>query len=204
MTRSFTSMLLGLQALAAERGDQGEFAAALRRLPGQMEPRMEELPRRIEEFVDTHTFVDYVYLGQGPFFGIANEGMLKVTETSCSYGQCFHTLEYRHGPKASVGPEVLVSFLLSESGYEAEREVLEEIKGLGATTLVVANYADEAVRRAANFLVELQLDVPEFARLAAYIVPGQLLGLYTGLKKGHDPDRPRNLSRAVILSEHDA
>jgi hypothetical protein len=27
------------------------------------------------------------------------------------------------------------------------------------------------------------------------------MGLYTGLKKGHDPDRPRNLSRVVILEE---
>ena len=50
--------------------------------------------------------------------------------------------------------------------------------------------------------MELQLDVPEYARLAAYIITGQFLGLYTGLKKGFDPDRPRNLSRAVILNDH--
>jgi glucosamine--fructose-6-phosphate aminotransferase (isomerizing) len=202
MTRSFTSMLLGLQALGAERGKQKEFAAALRRLPSQMAPLMEDLSQRVATFVDDHTFADYVYLGQGPFFAIANEGMLKVKEMSCSYGQCFHTLEFRHGPKAIVGPETLVTFLLSETGSEAECEVLEEVKGLGATTLVVANRADRAVRQAADFLVELQLDVPEFARLAAYIITGQLLGLYTGLKKGYDPDRPRNLSRAVILSSH--
>ncbi len=201
MTRSFTSMLLGLQALAAERGKQKEFAESLRKLPAQMAPHMEELSSRVQQFVETHLFADYVYLGQGPFFGIANEGMLKVKETSCSYGQCFHTLEFRHGPKAIVGPETLVTFLLSESGYEAECEVLEEIKGLGATTMVIANRVENAARRAADFLVELNLEVPEFARLAAYIIPGQLLGLYTGLKKGYDPDRPRNLSRAVILND---
>jgi glucosamine--fructose-6-phosphate aminotransferase (isomerizing) len=204
MTRSFTSMLLGLQALAAEQAKQKEFAAGLRRLPARMAPRMEELAGRVEQFVKTHTFADYVYLGQGPFFGIANEGMLKVMEMSCSYGQCFHTLEFRHGPKSIVGPETLVTFLLSESGYEAECEVLEEVKGLGATTLVIANQADGAARRAADFLVELQLDVPEYARLAAYIIPGQFLGLYTGLKKGFDPDRPRNLSRAVILNDRNS
>jgi len=82
--------------------------------------------------------------------------------------------------------------------------VLEEVKGLGATTLVIANQADGAARRAADFLVELQLDVPEYARLAAYIIPGQFLGLYTGLKKGFDPDRPRNLSRAVILNDRNS
>ncbi|MBZ5669065.1 MAG: SIS domain-containing protein [Acidobacteriia bacterium] len=147
MTRSFTSMLLGLQALGAEQGKREEFTEGLRRLPGQVEPLMEELSRRVQQFVETHAFADYVYLGQGPFFGIANEGMLKVKEMSCSYGQCFHTLEFRHGPKGIVGPETLVTFFLSESGYEEEREVLEEVKGLGATTMVVANHADSAARR---------------------------------------------------------
>jgi glucosamine 6-phosphate synthetase-like amidotransferase/phosphosugar isomerase protein len=32
--------------------------------------------------------------------------------------------------------------------------------------------------------------------------PGQLLGLYTGLDKGLDPDAPRNLSRVVTLEQN--
>jgi len=122
-----------------------------------------------------------------------------VKEMSCSYSQVFHTLEFRHGPKSIASPDTLVSFFLSESGYEAECEVLEEIKGLGGTTLVVANAADNRARRSADFLVELNLGVPEYARLTSYVFAGQLLGLLTGLKKGLDPDRPRNLSRAVVL-----
>jgi len=120
---------------------------------------------------------------------------------SCSYAQCFHTLEFRHGPRAIVGPETLVTFFLSETGWEAETEVLEEVKGLGAVTFVVANRADAAVRRAADFLVVWELDLPEFIRPAAYVVAGQLLGFYTGIKKGLDPDQPRNLSRVVILND---
>ncbi len=202
MTRSFTSMLLGLQALAAERGGQKEFASELRRLPSQAAPWVEDVSERMRDFVQGHAFADYVFLGQGPFFAVASEAMLKVKEMSCSYAQCFHTLEFRHGPKAIVSPEALVTFLLSETGYEAEREVLEEVKSLGGTTLVIANQADAATRRAADFLVELKLSVPEYARLAAYVLVGQLLGLYTGLKKGYDPDRPKNLSRAVILNNN--
>jgi glucosamine 6-phosphate synthetase-like amidotransferase/phosphosugar isomerase protein len=52
----------------------------------------------------------------------------------------------------------------------------------------------------AELLLELNLTVPEYACLAAHALPGQLLGLATGLKKGYDPDRPRHLSRAVILN----
>ncbi len=201
MTRSFTSMLLGLQSLAAAIGGQAAFAQALRKLPDLASAVLEPLERRVQDFVRSHDFADYVFLGQGPFFGVASEAMLKVMEMSCSYARCFHALEFRHGPKAIVSPETLVTFLLSESGFEAEREVLEEVKSLGGVTLVVANSADASTRRAADFLVELHLDVPEYARLAAYLPAGQLLGLYTGLRKGFDPDRPRNLSRVVILDD---
>ena len=146
-------------------------------------------------------FADYVYLGQGPFYGLACESMLKLKEMSCSYAQVFHTLEFRHGPKAIVSPSVLVTFLLSEAGYEAEVDVLEEIKDLGATTLVIANAADQRAQVAADLLVELRLDLPEYARLAAYAFAGQLLGVTTGIKKGLDPDQPRHLSRVVMLEE---
>ena len=39
------------------------------------------------------------------------------------------------------------------------------------------------------------------ARLAPYVFAGQLMGLHTGLKKGLDPDNPRNLTRVVVLDE---
>ncbi|MHB8654870.1 MAG: SIS domain-containing protein [Terriglobia bacterium] len=201
MTRSFSSMVIGLQALAAALGHQLSFTEALKKLSIFSQTAFDPLPARVRQFAESHDFADYVFLAQGPFYGLANEAMLKVKEMSCAYAQCFHTLEFRHGPKAIVSPDVLITFFLSESGYAAEREVLEEVKGLGGITLVVANVADAATRRAADFLVELKLDVPEYARLAAYIFTGQLLGLMTGLKKGLDPDSPRNLTRTVILKD---
>ncbi len=202
MTRSFSSMLLSLQALAAAYGKQNAFADSLPRLPAGAQAVLDELHPRVREFVQSNDFSAYVFLGQGPFMGVANESMLKVKEMSCSFAQSFHTLEFRHGPKAIVGPQTLVGFLLSETGYEAERELLQEVKGLGGTTFVVANKMDAAAREAADFLVELNLDVPECARAAAYLMAGQLMGFYTGLKKGFDPDRPRNLSRVVILNDN--
>ncbi len=202
MTRSFTSMLLGSQSLAALVADRKDVANGLRRLPQGVQSVLDSVDQRIRGFVQVRTFADYVFLGQGPLFGIASEGQLKIKEMSCSYAQVFHTLEFRHGPKAISGPEILVTFLLSESAYEEERKVLEEIKGLGATTLVITNQADAATRENADFLVELNLDAPESVRAAGYLVTCQLLGFYTGLKKGYDIDSPRNLARAVILSSN--
>lgn len=200
MTRSFTSMLLCLEFLAASIAANYAYRDSLSELAAETQPRVEPIRAGVESFVASHDFEDYVFLAQGPFFGIASEAMLKVKEMSCSYAQCFHTLEFRHGPKAIVSPKTLVTFFLSETGAEVEREVLEEVKGLGGRTLVVTNHAGTDVRGFADHLVELNLDVPEFARPAAFLIAAQLLGFYTGLKKGYDPDRPNHLSRVVVLN----
>ena len=202
MTRSFTTMLMGLEGLAAKLGGQQDFMAAQLTLENCAGNLLRTLPQKIRGFVNLHDFEDYVCLGQGGLYGIACESALKLTEMSVSYGQSFHTLEFRHGPKSIVSKKTLIVFLLSESGYEPEIEVLEEVKKLGGSTLVVANRAEARARAAADLLVELRADkVPEIARLPLYVIAGQLMGLYTGIKKGHDPDKPRNLSRVVVLEE---
>lgn len=199
MTRSFTSMLLALQFLAGRLVGNESCLDHLMTVPELAAPLFRELPGRIREFVAHRTFANYVCLGQGPYYGLACEYALKVTEMSISTAQVFHSLEFRHGPKSIVTPETLITFLVSEPGQESECDLLEEIKSLGGTTLVVVNRANDRIRAAADMLVELQLPLAELARLAPTLVPGQLLALYTGLKKGLNPDSPRYLSRSVIL-----
>jgi glutamine---fructose-6-phosphate transaminase (isomerizing) len=191
--------LIVLQSLAAIRGNRQEFMNGIQKLPDQFARNLGGIHDAVKSLVREHTFADYVFLGQGPFFGIAQESMLKVKEMSCSFAQSFHTLEFRHGPKATVTAKTLVAFICSESGLDAEAAVLEEIKKLGGTTLAIANAGNSAIRRSADYFIELSLDVPEAARAAASVIPGQLLGFYTGIKKGLNPDEPRNLSRVVML-----
>lgn len=200
VTRAFTSTLLALEAVAATYADHSDVESMIHVLAAHIIRHLRTLPAQVEEFVGAYDFRNFVFLGQGLYYGVAQEAMLKVMEMSCSYAEPFHTLEFRHGPKAISSPETLVTFFLSESGYQAERAVLEEVKKLGAMTLAVANRADEATRRAADFLIELRLDVPEFYRPAAAIIPAQLLAYNLAKKKGMDADRPPHLSRVVNLT----
>ena len=205
MTRSFTSMLIGLQYLAACEANNSALLNWFSKLPGLAQKAMDSSASASPRLhCRSRQFADYVCLGQGPLYGLACETALKVNEMSVSYAQNFHTLEFRHGPKSIVGPETLVIFLLSEQGYDAECEVLQEIKGLGGTTLTVTNRADKRARAASDLLVEFDFELPELVRLAPYVFAGQLTGLYTGLKKGLDPDNPRHLSRVVVLDEEAA
>jgi glutamine---fructose-6-phosphate transaminase (isomerizing) len=201
MTRSFTSMLLALQYLGATVSGNDTFRSALIELPHHVEPLLSHVPQRLKLFAESRSFSDFVFLAQGPLFGVASECMLKVTESSCSYAQVFHSLEFRHGPKSIAGPETLITFLMSETSYDAELELLEEMKDLDAATMVIANRVDSRAQRASDFTIELGLRLPEYARPAAFAIWGQLCGVYYGLKKGLNPDSPKNLTRVVELAD---
>lgn len=198
MTSSFTSMLLGLQYLAATLAKNEAFLYALQTLPASLEELLEKYSSRIEKFA-ANQVEDVAFLGQGALYPIASETALKVMESSSTYAQYFHTLEFRHGPKSIAGPGTLVGALISETGSDAEVPVLCEMKRLGATTMAVANTASVALRECADLLIELNLPVPELARLVVYVVWGQLFGSYYGLQKGLNPDMPKNLSRVVTI-----
>ncbi len=120
-------------------------------------------------------------------------------EMSCSFSQSYHTLEFRHGPKAIVGPETCLTFFISESGGDAECEVLAEMKELGGVIIAVCNRANKTIRASSDVVFELDLDNPEIAWLAPAVVSSQLLGCYAGVAKGLNPDAPKNLTRVVML-----
>ena len=199
MTRSFTSMLIALQYLAARQMKNAEFIADLWKIAEEFAPRIAAISDQMREFVRTHSFADYVFLGQGPCHGLAREAALKVMEMSCSYSQFFHTLEFRHGPKAIVSPESCLTFFLSDANQETEAEVLGEMKDMGGVTIAICNRATDKLRWASDFLVEYNFAGNELALLAAFVVPCQLFGFFTGIQKGLNPDSPKNLTRVVML-----
>jgi glucosamine--fructose-6-phosphate aminotransferase (isomerizing) len=199
MTRSFSSMLLSLQVLAACRAKNTPFVDSLLVMAREFGLRLPKIAEQMRAFVDKREFADYVFLGQGAFYGIAREAALKVMEMSCSYSQFFHALEFRHGPKAIVGPKTCLTFFISQTGKDAESEVLSEMKELGGVIVAVCNRATDVIRKAADVIFEIDFQGNEIALLAPFVVPCQLMGFFVGLQKGLNPDQPKNLTRVVIL-----
>jgi glutamine---fructose-6-phosphate transaminase (isomerizing) len=199
MTRSFTSILLLFERLGAKFAGDAGLASALEGMPEKTAAWLAANADKIRAFGAKRRFADFVFLGQGAHYWLAQEAALKLTEMSSSYAQAYHTLEFRHGPKSIASKDTLITFLLSEAAAEEESSLVGELRKLGAATLVVANRATPALRRDSDLLIELGLDEPEYARLAITSIPAQLLGLAVGLRKGLNPDVPRNLTRAVVL-----
>lgn len=198
MTASFTSMLLAMQFVAAKLANNTELLARLDELPNLVEILLAKYGQQLEAFAQRH-FEDVAVLGQGALYPIASEVALKVMESSSSYAQFFHTLEFRHGPKSIIDARALVIGLISDTGAKQEAKVLREMKELGASTIAIVNHATEEIRDAADLLIELSSSLPELTLLIAYVVWGQLFGSYVGLAKGLNPDEPLNLTRVVTF-----
>jgi len=199
MTRSFTAILLSFQRLALQFVGDNQFSAALDQLPQKGQLWLDTNAQKIQQFATRLSFKDYVFLGQGVHYWLAQEAGLKVTEMSSSYAQVYHSLEFRHGPRSIASPDTLITFFMSEVATAAETELCAELKELGATTCVIVNRATPAISKNADLLIELALDGPEFARYAVSAIPAHLLGTSIGLCKGLNPDAPKNLTRAVVL-----
>jgi glucosamine--fructose-6-phosphate aminotransferase (isomerizing) len=200
MTRSFTSILLFFQLLGDRiSGGNAPWSATLKQLPAVTKPWLDASADSIRKFIAKRKFADFVFLGQGAHYWLAQEAALKITEMSASYAQAYHTLEFRHGPRSIAGPQTLITFFLSDAANAEESLLVQELKALKAATLVVVNHATPALKASSDLLIELNTALPEFARFAATAIPAHLLGAEVGLRKRLDPDAPKNLTRAVVL-----
>ena len=121
--------------------------------------------------VEPDGFDHFVFLGRGWTVGLANEAALKVREASESFAESYPAMEYRHGPISLAGPRSIVWAL-----GEVEPDLLADVGRTGAT--VVAGELDPM----------------------AELVRVHRLAVALAERKGLDPDRPRHLTRSVVLT----
>ncbi|MGI8912823.1 MAG: SIS domain-containing protein [Chloroflexota bacterium] len=191
MTRSFTTMLLGLQHCAGMLAGDDDYLSDLATLS-------EAGTRLASALVGMDSpWSQLVVLGGGPLFGLAQEAAMKVREASLTDAIAYHPLEFRHGPTAVIDEHTLVLLLATESARPEEAALVQDVQALGARVVAIADCADGLP---ADAIVELRSGVVEYARQVLFMLPIHLLAYQRAVAKGIDPDVPRNLSRAVILN----
>ena len=121
---------------------------------------------------DPATIDHLVFLGTGWTYGLANEAALKVREAAQAYSESYPAKDFRHGPVAVCGPRSLVW-----SFGDTDPELDELSKTAGAT----------AYRDKKDPLAQLVL--------------AQRFALALAAHRGLDPDRPRLLTRSVVLTD---
>jgi fructoselysine-6-P-deglycase FrlB-like protein len=113
-----------------------------------------------------------VFLGTGWTVGLAHEAALKVRETAQAWSESYPAMDYRHGPIAVAGPRSLV---WSFGPVPAD--------------------LDRPVRAAGAHPYRDRLDP------LAQLVLAQRFALALADQRGLDPDRPRRLTRSVVLED---
>lgn len=195
-TRAFTSLYIAAQYTSGLLAGDEPFLDVLSHLPA----RLEAVLQRHSEFIAQAAAGDWqrvIFLGSGPYYGLACEAMLKLKEMALSWSEAYHFLEFRHGPISLVDEHTLVIGLISDTAEDAERAVLADVRRLGGRTLAIADTPGAAADE--TYAVGLGSGMNERARAALHLPLLQLFAFHRARTRGLDPDRPRHLQQAVVL-----
>lgn len=199
MTGSFTTMLLSIIHLAAIIFPEENVNTKLKRIPEVSAEVMNSAEPLLREIVSECRSDDFVFLGQGPYYGLANEAALKMHEMAITISQSFHSLEFRHGPMSTVTEDTLVTVLFSHAGQHFEEQLAKDLKQLGARILVLAAEKNRLSNEIADYLVEVPGDFGDIFNPLLYMPVLQMLAYYKAIAKNINPDKPKNLSAVVKL-----
>jgi glucosamine--fructose-6-phosphate aminotransferase (isomerizing) len=198
-TRSFTSMALMCQVVAALLSGDRSRMQALARLPQLLVDLLARNGNLPEQLGSDLSIDRLFYLGSGPFYGLACEAMLKTKEMTVSWSEAYHVLEFRHGPMSVVAPSALIVGMISDSAAQSEIDVLREMKALGGRTLAICEERGTLDWSGVDTVVELQSGLDEWQRPVLVLPLIQWLAFYRALAKGLDPDNPQNLTQVIVL-----
>lgn len=199
-TRSFASMLIVLEAMAASLAGRDDLAALLQ-LGATAAALINGYHGLARHLGEDRRIERFFFLGSGPLYGIACEAMLKMKEMSLSYSEAFHVLEFRHGPMSMVDERALVVALLSDEAHAQEAAVLRDMRARGAQTLAIAEQDYGLGLDSTPHFVPLASNLPPWARPVAYLPVLQLMACHRALSNGQNPDQPANLEFVISLDQ---
>jgi glucosamine--fructose-6-phosphate aminotransferase (isomerizing) len=112
----------------------------------------------------------------------------------------------KHGPNALIDEKLPVVVLATRDPRSRESHVLyektlsniQEVKAREGIVLAIATEGDQAVRKTADYVIELPV-TSELLYPILEVVPLQLLAYHIAVRRGCDVDQPRNLAKSVTV-----
>jgi len=204
-TKAFVTQVTALELIATwfseRRGEEvarrRSLIEDLRRLPTNLRlafDTQETCKKIAATLVDAeHMFV----LGKGSAEPIAREGALKIKEITYLHAEGYPGGALKHGPFALITegtPVILI--VLNDRHAQLMRTAAEEVRARGARTIIITDSAKLAEGVAHDTIL-----IPPDGVLTGLTatIPLQFIAYELAVLKGINPDKPRNLAKAVTV-----
>src|SRR5256712_491549 len=134
---------------------------------------------------------DVLLLGTGPDVATAQEGALKIVETSYLGVHAYELEQVLHGPLAGLkGPELVVHVANGETPAKRTAEAANAIDAIGCRQLGVVQEGSPVDPDLFHWAFRTPKTVEPLAPLVN-VIPLQILSYYLAVQKGFDPDEAR-------------
>lgn len=180
-----------------------ELLEALQRMPigfGMARRTREQCARLADGLKDKeHIFL----LGKGCGEPIALEGALKMKEMAYVHAEGYSGGALKHGPFALIGGKEgkqgatpIICLILDDEHAQHMRTAAEEVKARGADLIIITDNPNLS-----RGLVTDPIVIPSNGPLTALVatLPLQFLAYELAVRRGINPDKPRNLAKAVTV-----
>lgn len=179
------------------------------RLAGEDTTHLARIPKLLEQTI-AHTAAtsehvaerlapwdDMYYLGYGLTHPIALEGALKLKEITYAHCEGIFSSEFKHGPLSAVHDGYPVTFITAPQDTEMMTNHINEVTCRGGLAIALAQEDAHLRKNVHEYLV-----VPDVGQILFPImatIPAQLVAYYMSVRRGLDPDFPRNLSKTLTV-----
>lgn len=196
-TKAFTAQLSTLYQLAMACSDKYEIAQKnIQKLGKTLQEWLtEKTKQNILDLAKLIIDSEHVYvIGKQLNRVAAMECALKIKETSYIHAESFAAGELKHGVIALIEKGTPCIVVGSHDGMEGElRSSAAELKARGGMICGIAPFS------ATEFDYHIQTPDCKELTIIPNVMVGQLLGYFTAIGRGADPDKPRNLAKSVTV-----
>ncbi|HUK28503.1 MAG TPA: glutamine--fructose-6-phosphate transaminase (isomerizing) [Candidatus Acidoferrales bacterium] len=209
-TKTFTaqvSVLLRIVvALAQKRktiskSDIESIENGFERLPEWVSATLLGNEDRVKRIVEKYSSrISFCFLGRGISVATALEGRLKLLELSYLPAIAYPAGESKHGFISVVEDGYPVVFVAPrDEAYSKIIGNVMEMKARQAQVISIIEQQDNQISSLSDETILMPDGVPSMLTPILYIVPMQLFAYHMAVRKGYDPDFPRNLAKSVTV-----
>ncbi len=139
------------------------------------------------------------FLARGMSMPVALEGALKLKEISYIHAEAFPAGESKHGPIAIV-ESMFPVIMVAPNDWTAKKMLgnAEEMRARGAYIISVTEKDHNIIERS-DYTFIIPKTISPLVRPISYVIPLQMLAYYAAVRRGFDPDKPKNLAKTVTV-----